>query len=182
MHHLGTKTLETDRLILRPYASADAPHMFKNWANDPEVTKFLTWQPHASEADSLEYIHSIDYADPTVYSWGIELKALGQVVGGISMVHADDKVEMVHVGYCIGPNWWHTGIMSEAFAAVIRFFFEEVGVNRIEARHDTNNPNSGKVMQKCGLIYEGTHRRSDLNNQGINDSAWYAILREDYLK
>ena len=86
----------------------------------------------------------------------------------------------METGYCIGRNWWHRGIVSEVLAELIRFFFEEMGVNRIEARHDVNNPNSGAVMRKCGMKYEGTMRQSDWNNQGICDTCWYSILRSDY--
>ena len=69
--------------------------------------------------------------------------------------------------------------MSEALAAVIDYLFTEVGMNRIAARHDPNNPHSGGVMRKCGMIYEGTTLSSDKNNQGICDAAHYAILRRD---
>ena len=69
--------------------------------------------------------------------------------------------------------------MSEAFSAVIDFFFDQVGANRVESRHDPNNPYSGMVMRKCGLKYEGTLRSSDRNNQGICDASWYGILRSD---
>ena len=61
MRHLGTKTLETERLILRRVTAADAPDMLRNWAGDGEVTKYLTWQPHTDAGVSLEYINSIDY-------------------------------------------------------------------------------------------------------------------------
>jgi ribosomal-protein-alanine N-acetyltransferase len=89
---------------------------------------------------------------------------------------------MAHLGYCIGKEWWHLGIMTEALGSVIKYLFEEVGMNRIEARHDTNNPNSGKVMLKCGMKYEGTMRQADMNNQGLSDCSLYAILAEDYFK
>ena len=62
------------------------------------------------------------------------------------------------------------------------YLFNEVGVNRIQARHDTDNPNSGIVMQKCGMKYEGTMRKSDRTNNGICDIAYYAILAEEYKK
>ena len=65
---------------------------------------------------------------------------------------------------------------------LIRFFFEEISVNRIESHHDPRNPNSGKVMMKHGLKYEGTMRQSDINNQGIGDEAYYALLAEDYFE
>lgn len=67
---------------------------------------------------------------------------------------------MAHIGYCIGEKWWHQGITSEALQHVINFLIDEVGMNRIEAVHDSQNPNSGKVMKKCGMKYEGTLRQS----------------------
>lgn len=94
----------------------------------------------------------------------------------------DERINMVHVGYCIGKKWWNQGITSEAFASLIEFFFKEIKVNRIESRHDPNNPNSGKVMKKCGLIYEGTIKQGDWNNQGICDYSMYGIIAENYLK
>ena len=71
--------------------------------------------------------------------------------------------------------------MTEALTAVIDYLFAEVGMNRITAKHDTNNPHSGGVMKKCGMRYEGTHCDADRNNQGSCDIAQYAILREDWV-
>ena len=62
----------------------------------------------------------------------------------------------------------------------IAFLFEEVGANRIESQHDPDNPNSGKVMEKCGLKYEGTLRQADFSNKGIVDAAVYSILRSEW--
>jgi ribosomal-protein-alanine N-acetyltransferase len=53
-------------------------------------------------------------------------------------------------------------------------------MNRVEARHDLNNPHSGGVMKKCGMRYEGTLRRADRNNQGICDTAVYGMLKEEW--
>jgi ribosomal-protein-alanine N-acetyltransferase len=92
----------------------------------------------------------------------------------------DERIGMVHVGYCISKKWWHKGITTEALAKLIKYFFEEVQVNRIESRHDPRNPNSGKVMEKCGLQYEGTVKQGDWNNQGICDYSMYGLIAEDY--
>lgn len=73
----------------------------------------------------------------------------------------------------------HKGITSEALQAIINFLFDKVGMERIESRHDPRNPNSGAVMKKCGMQYEGTFRKSDWNNQGICDASYYSILSED---
>ena len=178
MKNLGTKTIETKRLILRQFRLSDAEGMYKNWAGDDEVTKFLTWPTHASIEVSRMVIETWvkGYADDRNYLWGIELKSTGEIVGSISVVALKENIEAVEIGYCIGRNYWNQGITSEAFAALIQFFFKEVGVNRIETRHDTLNPNSGKVMLKCGLKYEGTRIKADRNNTGICDVAMYGIL------
>ena len=94
----------------------------------------------------------------------------------------DEMTEKVHIGYCIGSKWWNRGFTSEALDAVISFFFEQVGVKRIESQHDPNNPKSGKVMRKCGMIYEGTLRKADFSNKGIVDACMYAILKKEYFK
>lgn len=185
MEHLGTKRIETERLTLRPFRMEDADDMYLNWANDDEVTKFLTWPTHGSVEVSREVLRdwTSHYDEKNYYQWAIVLKGEREtVIGSIAAVHLNDRIRMAHIGYCIGRNWWHQGLMSEALSAVIRFFFTEVGVNRIEARHDIDNANSGKVMKKCGMRFEGTKRQADWNNQGVCDLAEYAILAEDFLR
>jgi len=182
VNHKGTVTLETERLILRRFYIEDADAMYNNWASDAEVTKFLTWPTHSDVAVSKAVITSwLElYQKPNHYSWTIVLKAIDEPIGSIAAVKRRDDISMVHIGYCIGRKWWHKGYTSEALTRLVRFFFEEVGANRIESRHDPRNPNSGKVMQKCGLRYEGISRAADVNNQGICDVVNYAILAEDY--
>ena len=183
MIHKGTVLLETDRLILRQFIISDDKAMFRNWTNDSDVTKYLTWPTHQDISETRQILKCwIDsYKKPDCYQWAIELKGLGEAIGSISVVKQQENIKMVEIGYCIGKSWWHQGYTTEALNRLIRFFFEEVGVNRIEARHDPRNQNSGKVMQKAGMIYEGTLRESDINNQeGYCDAAYYAILSGDY--
>ena len=158
--------------------------MYRNWASDPEVTKFLSWPAYKSvdTAHEILDIWTKQYSDPAFYQWAIELKELGAPIGSISVVNHDDRVEMVEIGFCIGKPWWGRGVMTEAMAAVMGYLFEEVGVQRIEAGHDPENPASGAVQRKCGLKYEGTFRRRLLSNRGITDVAWYAILKEEWGK
>lgn len=130
MQHLGTRRLETKRLILRRIELTDASDMYHNWASDDEVTRYLIWPSHSSEEVSYKYIQSLQkgYESDQYYDWGIELKDKKQLIGTI-------------------------------------------GVNRIDSRHDPVNSGSGRVMLKSGLIYEGTLRGTDWNNQGICDAA-----------
>lgn len=184
MEHRGTKKLETARLILRPFVKEDAPAMYRNWASDPEVTKFLSWPTYKTVDTAYEILNIWvpQYRDDTFYQWAIELKEIGEVIGSISVVNFDERVDMAEIGFCIGRSWWGQGIMTEAFQAVIDFLFGEVGVQRIEAGHDPNNPASGAVQRKCGLKYEGTLRRSIRSNQGITDKTVMAILKEEWEK
>ncbi len=181
MKNLGTKNIETKRLTLRKFTPEDAENMYKNWAGDAEVTKYLTWPTHSSAEVSLMVINSWikDYSDDKNYQWCIELKSNGEAIGSISVVDLKENIEAVEIGYCIGRNYWNQGITTEAFEAVIKFFFEEVVINRIESRHDPLNSGSGKVMLKCGLKYEGTRVKADRNNSGICDVAMYGIINEN---
>jgi ribosomal-protein-alanine N-acetyltransferase len=182
MRHCGTQSIETERLILRRFTIDDAEAMYKNWASDPDVTKYLTWSPHsgidASKAVLEEWVPS--YMQNNYYQWAIVLKEHGpDPIGSISAVDLNDNAAKVHIGYCLGAAWWHRGIMTEALSAVMAFFFDEVGANRLESRHDPRNPHSGMVMKNCGMQYEGTLRSSDRNNQGICDACWYALLKSE---
>ena len=184
MKHQGTATLETARLILRRFTMDDCEAAFRNWESDPRTTEFLTWKTMTT-IDATRYVMQMwvdGYANPDFYQWAIVPKEIGEPVGTISVVGMNEKAQSVSIGYCIGSKWWRQGYTSEAFAAIIPFLFEQVEVNRIEAQHDPGNPNSGRVMQKCGLIYEGTLRQADWNNKGIADACVYAVLRSDYNK
>ena len=180
--HKGTKTIETERLILRQFVMEDAPAMFKNWASDPEVTKHLTWPTHASVAVSEVVLEdwTASYAKPDYYQWAIVLKENGpEPIGSIGVVGIDRKIRGATMGYCMSRTHWRKGIMAEALTALIGFLFDEVGFNRIEADHDPNNPASGRVMQKSGMRHEGIMRQAGLSNQGIIDVSRWAVLRQD---
>lgn len=184
MTHLGTQRIETERLILRQFVIEDAEAMYENWAKDDAVTQYLTWPTHKDSGISRMVIESWlkEYEKQEYYQWAIELKELQEVIGSISVVHINEDLGSVEIGYCIGKQFWNQGITSEALKALIRFFFEEVKVSRIEARHDPLNPNSGKVMMKCGLSLEGTMRKASRNNTGICDVSIYGMISEDYFR
>lgn len=181
MKNAGTKRLETDRLILRRFVIEDADEMYNNWANDDEVTKYLTWPTHSS-VDVTKYILNgwiEKYENDNFYNWAIVLKETGQVIGNISVVELREDIESAIVGYCMSRSLWGQGIMPEALGEVIAFLFDEVGLNRVAAEHDVNNPKSGRVMQKAGMRFDGILRQAGRNNQGIIDVAWYSVLKDE---
>ena len=179
MKHLGTKRIETKRLVLRRFTIEDAEHMYKNWASDEEVTRFLMWPVHESVESTRNLLKTwIEaYAEDTKYEWCIALKENDEPIGSMGVIKIVEKAELMEIGYCISRAWWHQGITSEALAAVMDFLFDEVGVNRVESRHDTRNPHSGQVMKKCGMRYEGTSIEADWNNSGVCDKAFYGLTK-----
>mgnify|MGYP002624861781 CR=1 FL=1 len=183
MEHKGTVTIETPRLLLRRFTEEDIRPMHRNWANDPAVTEYLTWQAHktvfSTKAVVTDWI--TNYARPDFYQWAIELKLVAEPVGTISVVRRRDDILSAELGWCLGKLWWGKGIMPEAANAVMKFLFEEIGVHRITACHDVNNPKSGRVMQKIGMSKDGILRANARNHQGTYvDMVFYSIVAEDY--
>lgn len=185
LNHMGTKKLETERLILRRFEENDYIDMFNNWASDAEVTKYLTWPTHISIEISKEivYLWMKEYSKVENYQWAIELKDDGRVIGSIALLNIDNHNENCEIGYCIGREFWNKGITTEAFSTIIEFAFNDVSFKRITGRHDVDNPASGIVMEKCGLKYEGTLRKINKNSDGaLVDCKYYSILIEEFLK
>ena len=166
MKHKGTLEIRTARLLLRRFEKTDADAVFRNWANDPEVTRFLTWEPHTDASVTKKIIKGWvkKYRNPDEYHWIVE--CAGEVVGSVGVVRADFQWESCEVGYCFSKKVWGTGIATEALSAVIAFLFDTVGVHRIAAKYHIDNPASGRVMQKCGMEYEGTEREAVKRKDG----------------
>ena len=180
MNLLGTKTLKTARLTLRAFRASDAEEMFANWANDPEVTRYMTWTPHGDIAVTRELCAQWERAAATSFQWAIVYG--GELIGSISVIKVDAAQESGTIGYCIGKKWWGKGLMTEAVHEVLRFMFEEVGLFFIGGEHAAPNVRSGRVMEKCGLVYEGTrHKYWKLPATGERvDLVLRGITRDDY--
>ncbi len=188
MTHKGTVLLKTDRLILRCFAKDDLEQIYYNCWSEYDVWKWTNYAPMTCIEEVFtnanmftdNWLNAYDRLER--YSWAIQLKETGQVIGRMFGMNPDNKVKQVELAYELGSKWWNMGLMTEAVKAVLPFFFEEVGFNRVYAYHASENPASGKVMKKCGMIYEGTLRQACSCNNGIFDKVMYAMLAEDYFK
>lgn len=183
MNYKGTTRLETNRLILRQFKITDAQAVFENYASSDDVTKYTTWETYHDIDAVRNYLSSLieSYKDGKTFNWAIELKNENKVIGSIGAKKLDENVSKIEVGYCIGEKWWNQGIATEALKEIIRFLFEEVGLNRIEAYHDVRNLASGRVMQKCGMKCEGILRQFYPFNGGVSDVYIYSILKDDMM-
>jgi len=178
MKHAGTQTIETERLTLRRFELADAETMFRNWANDDEVTRFMRWQTHkdvdVSRGVMQQWVES--YKDDSSYHWGICLKD-GEMIGSIGAFVTEIDYR-ANIGYCIGRKWWNKGYTSEALKALIDYMFTNTDIERLEAYHAAENAASGKVMINAGMAHEGFARHKFKSREGFHDSDLYGIIRE----
>ncbi len=182
MNHIGTVNIETRRLLLRRFVIEDALPMFKTWANDSDVTKYLTWLPHENVKVTKNILNTWieGYKSPDSYNWAIVVKEQGKVVGSIAVVNIDKDNDKCEVGYCIGKDYWGREITTEALNEVLRYLLTTVGFNRVMAYFHSENIASGKVMQKAGMKFEGRLRDYAKNQKGVYvDCDVYAILKKD---
>jgi ribosomal-protein-alanine N-acetyltransferase len=156
--------------------------MFRNWANDSEVTKYLRWTPFKTIEEARAYLEEgvKQYERPDRYYWVIQIKN-GECIGAIS-VQIEEYDKRADFGYCIGRAFWGNGYMTEAVKAVVGYMFNEIGVNRVEAYHSVNNPASGAVLRKAGMIKEGHAKQKYYSNMGFQDSDLYGLTRDEYFK
>ena len=175
--------LETDRLILRKLTMRDAQDIYA-YGRDPIVAKHVLWDAYTSIYDVRGYLRFMlrKYRMGEPASWGIEWKATRQIIGTIGFMWIQHENASAEVGYSLSRRFWNQGIMTEALREIIRYGFNSLNLNRIEAQHETDNPASGAVMRKCGMVKEGTLRQRLLNKGKFVDVDLYAILRKDYTK
>jgi ribosomal-protein-alanine N-acetyltransferase len=172
---------ETDRLILRRLAIADAEDYFA-FASSPVVTAQTTWDIHRSLDDTVNYLNKVlrRYEEQTEYHWGIVLKETNRLIGRTGLISIDPVHDKAELGYVISDAWWNRGITTEATLPVLRYAFAELGANRIEARCNKDNVGSYRVMEKLGLTFEGILRKQLKIKGSYTDQRMYAMLRDEY--
>lgn len=173
--------LETERLLLRKVEMRDAEDMYE-YSRDPLVAKHVLWDAHTSVRDTRGYIRYMirKYRAGEPSSWCIVEKSTDKAVGTIGYMWYQPENSACELGYSLARRCWNQGYMTEALRAVLDYTFLELGFNRVEAQHETENPASGAVMRKCGMQKEGTLRSRLYNKGRYVDVDLYAILKSDY--
>ena len=159
---------------MRPLVLADAPRV-QELAGAREVALNTLLIPHPYPDGAAEAWIS-DKAGPEM-RFGIDD---GELVGviGLRVSRDDDRAE---IGYWIGVPYWGRGYATEAAAAVVRYGFEELGLNKIYAGYFARNPASGAVLRRIGMRYEGTLRQHHKKWDEYVDVEFYAILKSEWL-
>ena len=129
MNHIGTKTIETKRLILRKFTPDDVKYLFKNWAADADAVKFMRMPVHNTIEDTNNFVDSIirKYDKPDTYRWVTVLKEINEPIGFIGLTTVSEHDRIANFGYSIGKPYWNKGYTTEALTAVLRYGLTEAG-------------------------------------------------------
>ena len=170
---------ETHRLLIRPPLLEDAKDIFNNYAQDVEVTKYLTWKPHKEFQDTVKWIKKCILDSKTEKSlfFVLSLKEENQTIGMIDFRLDDFKASF---GYVLAKKYWNKGFMTEAMKPVLEYVLNKPTIFRIWATHDLENEASGKVMLKLGMTFEGILRRSVMHPNISNeprDGKYYSLVK-----
>lgn len=182
MNHMGTRELRTERLLLRQFRREDLDSCLRNWAADEAVFRYISQAPLSR--DQMEaFLAGADsaYASPATYYWAVVKRDGGEVMGEIFVDGLSERNRWCEVDYKIGPAYWNCGYGTEALRAVTDYLLEQVGFHRVQAKCASGNAASERVMQKAGMVREGSLRGYFLrkDESGFDDVVLYARLKSE---
>jgi ribosomal-protein-alanine N-acetyltransferase len=172
-------TFETARLRLRPARPEDAPVIFETWAQDAEVSRYVTWPPHRSIDDTREFLRycAAGWEKNGPFVWVIVPRETSGPVGTIELRPQGHRVEL---GYVLARPYWGRGFMSEVVRVLVDWALSQPDVHRVWAVCDVENHASARVLEKAGMEREGTLRRwATVNVSPLSrDALCYARVKE----
>lgn len=181
MKHCGTRRIETERLILRPFRPEDASDCIENYMTDERVYRWLADEPPTPEWIREKWLATCDeaYSYADTYYWAIESKDEGRVVGEIFAEDFDGENGWCELGWKVGVPWWNLGYAAEAAAAVKDYLLSRAGFHRVQARCVAENAAAERVMQELGMTCEGVLREYFRGRDGAyHDMLLYATVAE----
>jgi ribosomal-protein-alanine N-acetyltransferase len=156
-----TNIIETERLILRPLTLADADTAYHGWTGDREVAKYVSWLPHHSINDTIEWLKEVEWKwDSTGnilkndnYIWGFVLKETDALFGSGGLIW-EEEWRLFQVGYNIMKMHWNCGYTTEAMREILTFATVNLGIRKVAGGHAKENLASAKVLEKLGFTYD----------------------------
>jgi [ribosomal protein S5]-alanine N-acetyltransferase len=149
---MNEPTIQTERLLLMSFTHDDAADVFA-YASNPNVSRFTTWLPHKTIADSAAFINMVLRRSANQHTWAIRLRSEPAVVGTIEFGLKDESNAEFH--FVLAESLWNRGLMTEAASAVVEWGLANYpAVIRISTRAMSQNIGSHRVMEKCGLQFE----------------------------
>lgn len=175
--------IETARLKLRCLGHSDCNDMYR-YASREDVTRYLLWEPHHNCEYTENYLNLVQaqYRAGEFYDWAVEYIADRKMIGTCGFTSIDVENNRAEIGYVLNPDYWGKGIAAEAVMAVIDYGFRTLMLNRIEARYIIGNDRSRRVMDKCGMKFEGVFRSLLYVKGSYKDIGVCSILYSEYMR
>ena len=178
---ISLPTLVTERLILRKLEYSDKKSIF-SYAKNPEVAKHVLWDAHQNEFDSLEFLNTVygAYNKNKAAPWGIQFKENTNIIGTAGFVQWDKENKEAEIGYALSQEYWNKGLITEAVNAIIKFGFHQMKLEKITSRCKPENIASYKVLEKCGLNFDGVVKKQIWMKGEFHDMMMYSLISNDY--
>ena len=175
-----TTELNTERLLLRPFAASDSEALYA-YAKNPNVGPNAGWKPHASQKESTTILKELFLNRREI--WAIVMKKENLLIGSIGL-HSDNKrtlPDIRMVGYSLGEPYWGQGYVTEAVKAVLGYGFGPMMLELISAYCYPDNAGSQRVLEKCGFHREGIIKRAEMLFDGqIRDHLCFSLSRRNF--
>ncbi|NQX66172.1 GNAT family N-acetyltransferase [Paenibacillus alba] len=177
------REIQSERLLLRKMTLEDAVDIF-DYASDVQVSKFTTWENHKNIEDTLTFLKIImqKYENNQPSDWGIVHKETNKVIGTCGWVYINESHHRAEIGYALSPIYWNQGIITESMKQVLNLGFNELDINRIEARCMIGNLGSERVMIKLGMQFEGLIREQMFVKESYINIKMYSILKNEWIQ
>ena len=181
--HVGTVTIETERLILRKFEYTDDENMLKYWISDPEIQSLYAEPVYSTKQEVRELLdkYTSSYNKNDCYRWAVILKETNECIGQIAYFLVDNNNNFAEIEYCIGSLFQRKGFATEATKAIIKYGFDKMNLHKVQICHKSINMPSRKVIEKCGFVYEGTLRDFFYENGEYIDRLYYSILKDEFI-
>lgn len=177
------KTIETDRMILRRFEYSDNASMRKNWISNERIQSLYSEPTYTTEEEVKELLDKYigSYSKEDYYRWAIIDKESKECIGQIAFFLVDSKNHFAEIEYCIGEEYQGRGLATEATKSVIAYGFDEINLHKVQICTKTINASSKRVIEKCGLTYEGTLRDYFYMDGQYVGRLFFSILKEEYM-
>ena len=179
MQHLGTRELQTERLLLRRIREEDAEELFSGFVNQKGFLYYANKKERSLEEERASLV-GIDekYTDDSYYNWLITLRSSGAIIGQI-ILQVNDFNDSVEFSYVVDERYTCRGYMTEALDRVKKYAFEDLKAARFQGSCCVGNEASMRVMEKCGLECEGRLRKYLKLSDGLHDMLMFSAVRDD---
>lgn len=176
--HLGTKEINTSRLLLRRFKESDLNELYEGYMNQEEYLYYANKERKAIEEinEKLKKIME-KYSNNNYYNWVIILKETTKIIGSINL-HVNVNNDSVEFNYAIDNRYINNGYMTEALNAIKEFSLNELNVNRFQGGCCVENLPSKRVMEKCQMEFEGKLRSYIKLKDGYHDMYMFSIIKK----